>query len=246
MDRVITAFFAALRDLRETRILALVLVPPVGAFVLWTVLAWLYWSSWIEWVDTTLGTTAVGQWVLSHDPGWLVSSAATLVLIALIVPLMLITVVVITELVAMPVVVSLVGRRHFSALEERRGGTVMGSIWNSVRGILLFSVLWIFSLPFWLTGIGAVVLPPLLSAWFTQRMFRYDALSDHASAEEYRRIVQGSSGRLLLMGLLLVLLYYVPLLNLVVPVLSALGFTHLCLGFTHLCLGELSRIRQKG
>jgi uncharacterized protein involved in cysteine biosynthesis len=40
------------------------------------------------------------------------------------------------------------------------------------------------------------------------------------------------------MGLLLALLYYVPLVNLVVPVLSALAFTHLC-------LGELSRIRQK-
>jgi len=238
MERVIAAIFGALRDLREARVLALVLVPPVGAFVLWTVLAWLYWSSWIEWVDATLAATSVGQWVLSHDPGWLVSSVATLVLIALVVPLMLITVVVITELVAMPVVVSLVGHRHFGALELRRGGTVAGSVWNSVRGILIFSVLWICSLPFWLTGIGAVLLPPLLSAWFTQRMFRYDALAEHASAEEYRRIVGGSSGRLFLMGLVLALFYYMPLLNLLVPVLSALAFTHLC-------LGELSRIRQK-
>ena len=69
-------------------------------------------------------------------------------------------------------------------------------------------------------------------------MFRYDALSDHASAEEYRTIVQGSSGRLFLMGLVLALFYYVPLLNLLVPVLSALAFTHLC-------LGELSRLRQR-
>ncbi len=238
MERIITAFLGALRDLRERRILALVLVPPVGAFLLWTVIAWLYWSSWIEWVDQTLAATAVGQWVLSHDPGWLVSSLATFVLIALVVPLMLITVVVITELVAMPVVVNLVGHKHFGALELRRGGTVLGSVWNSVRGILIFSVLWLFSLPFWLTGIGAVVLPPLLSAWFTQRMFRYDALAEHASTAEYKRIVQGSSGRLLLMGLLLAFLYYVPLVNLLVPALSALAFTHLC-------LGELSRLRQK-
>ena len=239
MDRVITAFFAALRDLREMRILALVLIPPVGAFLLWTALAWFYWSAWIDWVDSTLAATAVGQWVLSHDPGWLVSSLATLVLIALVVPLMLITVVVITEIVAMPVVVKLVGHKHFGALDLRRGGTVMGSVWNSVRGILIFSVLWLLSLPFWLTGIGAVALPPLLSAWFNQRMFRYDALADHASVAEYRRIVQGSSGRLFLMGLLLAFLYYVPLLNLLVPVFSALAFTHLC-------LGELSRLRQKG
>jgi len=238
MERVITAFFAALSDLREGRILALVLVPPVGAFVLWSVLAWLYWSYWIAWVDATLAATAVGQWIQSHDPGWIVASAATLVLIALVVPLMLITVVVITEVFVMPVVVHLVGQRHFGSLEMKRGGTVMGSVWNSVRGILAFSLLWIVTLPLWLTGIGALLLPPLLSAWFTQRMFRYDALADHAGAAEYRRIVQGSSGRLFLMGLLLALLFYVPLVNIVVPVFSALAYTHLC-------LGELSRIRQR-
>jgi CysZ protein len=238
MDRVITAFLGAARDLREARILALVLVPPVGALVLWTVLAWAYWGDWIAWVDTMLAATAVGQWIQSFDPGWLVSSVATFVLVAFVVPLMLITVVVITELIAMPVIVGLVGRRHFGALELRRGGTVMGSVWNAVRGILWFAALWLLSLPLWLTGIGALVLPPLLSAWFTQRMFRYDALAEHASAAEYRRIVQGSSGRLILMGVLLALLYYVPVVNLVVPVLSGLAFTHLC-------LGELARIRQK-
>ena len=239
MNRVITAFLGALRDLREARILALVLVPPVGGFVLWTILAWAFWSDWIAWVDATLATTAFGQWVQSFDPGWLVSSVATFVLIALVVPLMLITVVVITELVAMPVIVKLVGHRHFGALELRRGGTVLGSVWNAALGILWFAGLWLLTLPLWLTGIGALLLPPLLSAWFSQRMFRYDALAEHASAAEYRRIVQGSSGRLILMGLLLALLYYVPVLNLVVPVLSGLAFTHLC-------LGELSRLRQKG
>ena len=238
MERVITAFFGALRDLREGRILALVLVPPLGAFVLWSALAWLYWSSWIAWVDATLAATAVGQWIQSHDPGWIVASLATLVLVALVVPLMLITVVVITDLVAMPVVVGLVGARHFGSLEMKRGGTVMGSAWNAVRGILAFAALWLVTLPLWLTGIGALLLPLLLSAWFTQRMFRYDALADHASAAEYQRVVQGSSGRLILMGVLLALLFYVPIVNLVVPVLSALAFTHLC-------LGELSRIRQK-
>lgn len=238
MERVTTAFFAALRDLREGRILALVLVPPLGAFLLWSVLAWLYWSSWIAWVDTTLAATVVGQWIQSHDPGWIVASLATLVLIALVIPSMLITVVVITELVAMPVVVGLVGERHFGSLEMKRGGTLLGSAWNSVRGIVAFSLLWLVTLPLWLTGIGAVLLPLILSAWFTQRMFRYDALADHASAAEYKRILEGSSGRLFLMGLVLALLLYVPLLNLVIPVLSALAYTHLC-------LGELSRIRQR-
>jgi uncharacterized protein involved in cysteine biosynthesis len=51
--------------------------------------------------------------------------------------------------------------------------------------------------------------------------------------------VRRAGGRLFLLGLVLAFLYAVPLLNLLVPVLSALAFTHLC-------LGELARLRQAG
>ena len=67
----------------------------MGGIGRYGILAWLYWRSWIAWVDATLAATAVGQWIQSHDPGWIVASLATLVLVALVVPLMLITVVVI-------------------------------------------------------------------------------------------------------------------------------------------------------
>ena len=95
--------------------------------------------------------------------------------------------------------------------------------------VVLFAVLWVFSLPLWFTGIGALVLPPLLSAFFNQRMFRYDALAEHASATELAQVVRTLRGDLFLLGLLLSLLLYVPLINLTVPVLSALAFTHYCL-----------------
>lgn len=237
MTPVMDALFRALRDLREPRILALVLVPPLGAFLLWAGLAWAYWSDWIAWGETVLAATAAGQWIQSFDPGWLVSSAAALLLIVLLIPLMLITVVVVTELIAMPVIVALIGERDFTALEKRRGGTVLGGLCNAATGILWFAALWVVTLPLWLTGIGALLLPPLLLAHFNQRMFRYDALAEHASPEEYARIVAGAGGRLFALGLLLSACYYLPVVNLVVPVLSAVAFTHLC-------LGELARYRQ--
>jgi len=70
-------------------------------------------------------------------------------------------------------------------------------------------------------------------------VFRYDALAEHASAGEYRAVVREAGGRLYALGLLLAALYYVPIVNLLVPVLSGLAFTHLC-------LGELARLRQDG
>jgi len=83
----------------------------------------------------------------------------------------------------------------------------------------------------------APVLPVVLSAYLNQRLFRYDALSDHASAAEYRAILKLSRGRMYMLGALRALLYYVPLLNLLAPVLSGLAFTHFC-------LGELARLRR--
>ena len=82
-------------------------------------------------------------------------------------------------------------------------------------------------------------MPALNSAYLNQRLFRYDALSEHATRDEYREIVIRARGRLYLLGLLLSGLYYVPFLNLAAPVVSGLAFTHFC-------LGELARIRGEG
>jgi hypothetical protein len=157
--------------------------------------------------------------------------------VALALPIMLVIAVLVTELVAMPVIVPFVARRYYPRLDQRRGGTLAGSLWNACVAIGVFAALWLASLPLWFTGIGALVLPPLISAYFNQRMFRYDALAEHATAAEREAVVRSARGRLFVLGLTLAMLYAIPFLNLAVPVLSGLAFTHLC-------LGELARLRQ--
>jgi uncharacterized protein involved in cysteine biosynthesis len=237
MHPVIAALTAALRDLREPRVLALALLPPLLAIAVWIALVWAFADDWARWVADRIATTPwltwLGDWGLSSVFIW----ASGIVAFALLAPVMLVTAVVATELLAMPVIVPLVGGRHFPRLEQRRGGTVAGSVWNATTSIVLFAVLWLLSLPLWLTGIGALLLPALISALFNQRMFRYDALAEHASAAEYRTVVQEAGGRLYALGLALAALYYVPVVNLLVPILSGLAFTHLC-------LAELDRLRK--
>jgi CysZ protein len=239
MGEVIKALGGALRDLREPRVLALALVPPLAAIAVWLALAWSFADDWARWVADRIATTPwltwVGEWGLASIFIWAGGIAA----FALLIPVMLVTAVLVTEFLAMPVIVPLVERRHFPRLERRRGGSVAGSVWNAATSIALFAALWLLSLPLWLTGIGAVVLPALISGLFNQRVFRYDALAEHASAGEYRTVVQEARGRLYALGLALAALYYVPIVNLLVPVLSGLAFTHLC-------LAELARLRQDG
>jgi CysZ protein len=75
-----------------------------------------------------------------------------------------------------------------------------------------------------------VLAPLLTSAWLNQRLFRYDAMADHASREEFADFVRASRGELFALGVLLSLLLYVPVVNLAVPVLSGLAFTQFGLG----------------
>ena len=237
MTDVMIALQRAFHGLREPRVLALALLPPVVAIALCAVLAWAYAGDWTrmaaDWIAGASWLAWARDWGLDTAFAW----GSGIVVIAVLIPVMLVTAVAVTGLIVMPVIVPLIGERYFPALERRRGGTWIGSAWHAFATVVIFTVLWLVTLPLWLTGIGALVLPPLLSAYFNQRMFRYDALAEHASSEEYRKVASSAHGRLFLLGLLLAALYYVPLLNLLVPVLSGLAFTHLC-------LSELARLRQ--
>jgi len=238
MQRVITALLAAFRDLREPRVMVLALLPPLVALAVWVALAWAFADDWARWVAEGIATTPWLTWLKEWGLSSILIWGSGIAAFALLAPVMLIAAVLATDILAMPVIVPLVGDRHFPRLERRRGGTVAGSAWNAATSIAMFAALWLLSLPLWLTGIGALVLPALISAFFSQRALRYDALAEHASASEYRAVLGLAGGRLYALGLALALLYYVPFVNLLAPILSALAFTHLC-------LAELDRLRAR-
>lgn len=229
MSAVIQALLRAGGNLLEPRILAVVLLPVFGSFVLWTALAWAFWDAWTGFVAGTLRMTTVAGWLQDWNAVWIIDYTAVLAVLVAILPAMLVTALVITEIVAMPVIVSFVAGRYHPDLARAAGGSAPGSIANAVVAIVIFTVLWVLTLPLWLTGIGVVLAPVLTSAFLNQRIFRYDALAEHASRDEYAQIVGAARGDLFLLGILLSLLLYVPLVNLLVPVLSGLAFTHLCL-----------------
>lgn len=229
----------ASRDLLRPRVIVVVLLPMIAATAIWGFGAWLFWDAWAAWVDGSLASLPFIHWLASWGPAWVLRSLTLLISMILLVPLVFVTALVITEIIAMPIIVAVVGDRYYPGIEKLRGGTVIGSIFNSAIAIGIFALLWIVTLPLWLFGITAILLPALLSAYLNQRLFRYDALAEHAAPGEYRLLCKRSAGRLYVLGLVLAVLYYIPVFNLVVPVLSGLAFTHLC-------LAELASLRESG
>lgn len=238
MLAALSAFSRAARDLTHPRIIAVMFVPMLGALLGWTAVAWYFWGTWTRAIASFLSDTAVARWFASYGFSWMLEGVSAIAVFALLIAAVLITAMIITEFLAMPVIVSVVERRYAS-LEKERSATVIGSIGNAAGAIAIFIALWLVTLPLWLTGIGAVVVPTVLSAYLNQRFFRYDALGEHAGREEYRTLVRESRGRLFTLGLMLAVVYYIPLVNLIAPVLSGLAFTHLC-------LAELERLRRRG
>jgi uncharacterized protein involved in cysteine biosynthesis len=68
-----------------------------------------------------------------------------------------------------------------------------------------------------------------LFAYFNQRVFRYDAVADHASAEELRELFRRHSMSLYLLGIVLSLLAHIPVIGFFIPVIAGLAFIHYCL-----------------
>jgi hypothetical protein len=237
MGDVVAALAGALRDIRAPRILAVLLLPMAGAILVWAVLSFLFWDSWSQALAGFAADTALGRWLQGVGAGWLLHALTSLGVIVLVLPATFVTALVINEIVVMPAIVAHVSGRYFPRLERRAGGTLAGSAANALAGIAIFCLLWIATLPLWLTGVGAVILPVVLSAYLNQRLLRYDALSEHATREEYARFTSSSKGKLYALGVLVGLLYYVPFVNLLAPVASGLAFAHLS-------LSELARMRQ--
>ena len=91
-------------------------------------------------------------------------------------------------------------------------------------------LLGIVTLPLWLVPPLWPAIPVAILGWVNQKVLRYDALSEHASAEEMRALFAANRGALFGLGVVLAILAYVPPLGFLAPVLSSLAFVHFLLG----------------
>ncbi len=229
MTDLLKAFGRALRDIWSPRMLALAVWPLFAALVLWLVLAWFYWAEWAHLVDGWITGSILVDWLPAGGVLELARLAAWILLSLLLIPLVMATAGMLAAALAMPLIVGFVAARGYPALERRRGGSFAGSFIYGLIAVGVFAALWIVTLPLWLTGVLGPPLALLLTAWLIQRLFRYDALAEHADAAEYRAIVKACRGRFFLLGLLVALLYTIPFANLFAPVAGGLVFTHFSL-----------------
>jgi len=237
MNSIFSALFEALKTLLHPKMLALILWPMLLSVVMWVGVAVYFWADWVAHTTVLLQATPVEQWIATGMLAIVSHYLITFILVMLLLPVIYVTALVITAVFVMPVMVNHVAQKYYPELERKQGGSTAGSVWNSVFAIFIYCAGWILVLPLWLFSPFAIVLPIVLSAYLNQRLFRYDALAEHASEEEYEQIIGRSSGKLYLLGAATGLLQFIPVLNFFSPIFVGLAFIHFC-------QADLKQLRQ--
>ncbi|MBV6389273.1 EI24 domain-containing protein [Nitrosomonas europaea] len=229
MSGLFSALSRASANLLNPRMLWLWSWPILISAIFWWLIGMFFWTPLSGWVLTVIPADTLQNWLESSRLQVIADSVESIINVIIFVTLAITTSLVITALVTMPALVNFVAKRYYPDLARMQGGTITGSLRNVISAIVIFFTLWIVTIPLWFTGIGLLA-PLLAAAYLNQRLFFYDALSEHADSTELDKLSSTDRPARWSLGFLTGLLQFVPFLNFFAPTLTALAFTHFELG----------------
>ncbi len=262
MSAVFDAFWRAAAYCLHPRVMLWSLLPLAVAGGAVAVLGWNYWESTVSAVRGALErwslVAAMLQWLESVGANQLRTLMAPLIVVALSVPVVVVVTLLLVTVLVTPTVVRLVGLRRFPTLERREGGSWwQGLLWSLLcTAAALLAML--LSVPLWFVPPLVMILPPLIWGWLTYRVFAFDVLAAHATADERRLLIRrhrlpllamgvvcGTMGALpsLLWALSAATLIFAPVLVIVSVWLYTLIFAFAASWFAHYLLAALQRLR---
>lgn len=235
MKLLVPILLRAFKDILKPRILSVIILPFLGSFLLWGLITWMMWD-WILNLGFKLYNVGLMQklveilapyFSLSQDP--LVAVTAGAFIAVVILPAAFVTALMITSVVLVPILVSELRKTDFPTL-IKKSNSIFAGTGVSISYSMKYFFSWIGSLPFWviIPG-GALFIPYLLLSWFNSRLFTWEIMTEIASPEEIKIFVNENSKSLFILGLMTSALYYIPVLNLVAPVIVSAAFARFCL-----------------
>jgi len=227
MTSIAGSLLYALGNVLHPRMLWLMVWPLVLALLGWGVVAIVFWAQLAltiaGWLQAGLAYAPfVSQWDLADATLFV----AKLLILLMLIPLVQLTALMILSIFGLPSMVAHVAARSFPDLERRRGGSLAGSVGNSAVALAGMAGLGVASIPLWIFPPIWPLIPVAIVGWVNQRVLRYDALAEHADREEMRLLVVRHRGSLYLLGVILALAAFIPIVGFFVPVLLGLAFVH--------------------
>jgi len=264
MRGVLNAYGRALLSQFHGKILLLSIAPFLLSVALWALLLSFGLQPLLDWLHGHFVGYEIyrvtGDWLEKLGLDALRTVLVPFFALLLLLPLMIVTALVFIGVVAMPFVVSHVGGRHFPQLEKKQGGSLLGGALKALGAGLVFLGCWLCILPLYVFPPLAGFATVLLWGWLTSRVMSYDALSDHASAEELETLQRERRWPLLAMGVVSGLAGSLPALAWVGGAVAAIAFFPILLAasiwiyvlififtglwFEYYCLEALAQLRH--
>lgn len=263
MNDIFRSFARALVSQLHPRMLMLTVVPFILATVLWGGMLWWGWEPIMTTARTLLEGSAFTSWIYSMLDWLGLQSLRTVVaplfVLTLAIPLVIASMLIFISLFSVPAVVRHLDRSYPDLLKAH-GGSIAGSVFQALGNTVVFLLLMIVTLPLWLIPPFFALIPPVLWGWLTYRVMTYDALSEHATAEERKTLMKRHRVPLLAIGVAVgllgsaptllwvwsaVIIFLFPLVLAGTLWLYVLIFIFSALWFGHFCLRALADLRAE-
>ncbi len=265
MKQILDAFWRAAAYCLHPRVIALSLLPLAVMVGLAFGLGYFFWEGTVAGVNAwLLGSDWLARgigWLDGMGFGGLKAAIAPLVVILAATPLLVIGSLLFVAFMMTPAMVSLVSERRFAQLERKKGAGVFMSVMWSLGATLAAIVMLLISIPFWFVPPLILLIPPLIWGWLTYRVMAFDALADHATADERRELIKRHRMQLLGMGVVagylgaaptllwasagVMFVVLAPIFIVAVIWVYTLVFAFSSLWFAHFCLDGLERLRRE-
>ena len=264
MNLLLDSFWRAAMYCLHPRVIALSILPLAIMAALSLGLGYFFWDDTLAAIRSNLESyelvSRMVRWLESLGLSSLRLVLAPALLLALAIPVIVIASLLFVAVFMTPAMVSLVAERRFPSLERKKGGSMWTSIFWSLGSTVVAAIALLVSIPLWLIPPLILILPPLIWGWLTYRVMSYDALVDHASADERKQIFKDNRMSLLAIGVLSGYLgaapsliwasgaMFVAMAPILVPLaiwIYTLVFAFSSLWFSHFTLTALERIRKQ-
>ncbi|MBC7601893.1 MAG: EI24 domain-containing protein [Ramlibacter sp.] len=265
MNLFLDSFWRAVAYCLHPRVIALSFLPLAIMVGLFFVLGYFFWEPSIDWVRAMLESSQLMSSLLSWLEGLGLSKLKTiiapLIVIFTLTPFIVVFSLLLVAALMAPAITSIVAERRFPAMERKRSGSFVRSLFWSLGSTLLALVALVISLPLWLVPPLVLILPPLIWGWLTYRVMAYDSLADHATSDERREVFKrhrpwllgigvlagymgAAPGLIWVSGVVMTAVFFVFLVPLAIWIYT-LVFAFAALWFAHYCLAALDQLRRE-
>lgn len=236
---VIESFTKSFGALLDGRILIRVLLPFFIAGFICLILLISTWSSGIVFFESLLQSLGWFSSALLKLQEWLdlaiLGFLAGIIFIFIVFIFFYFVILILTSLILVPLLLPVIEAKYYPELKSLNSSNIkkmsfIKSAFNSLKYALIYLFWLLVSLPFFLIPGAQILISFFLNSYLVKSLFPMDVFMDYVSNEEFVAIKEKYNSEFWQLSFINNSLLYIPVLNLIAPVIMTLSFSLFGLG----------------